>query len=158
MIDRIRRMFAWGVENEIVDVAIYQALKTVAGLRAGRTKAVETEHIKPVDGKIVEATLAECSPVVAAMIRLQLLTGARPGEICNLTPSMVNRSGKVWEARLIEHKSAWRGKERTIFIGPKAQKILLQFLLRDAHAPCFSPSESEVWRREKRHASRVTPD
>ena len=36
---RVRRMFAWGVENELVPVAVHQALATVAGLARGRSAA-----------------------------------------------------------------------------------------------------------------------
>jgi hypothetical protein len=36
---RIVAMFKWGVENEQVPVHVYQALRTVAGLRRGRTEA-----------------------------------------------------------------------------------------------------------------------
>ena len=48
-IHRIKRAFAWGVENEIVAGPIYQALRTVPSLRAGRTEARESEPIRPVD-------------------------------------------------------------------------------------------------------------
>lgn len=157
MIDRIRRMFRWGVENEMVDPSVYQALKAVAGLRSGRTTAPDNPPIRPVDDAIVEATLKHCSPVLAAMIRLQQLCGMRPGEVCNLTPSMIDRSGDVWLARFAKHKTAWKGKSRVVFIGPKAQAVLLPFLLRPSDSPCFSPSESERWRQEQRRANRVTP-
>ncbi len=45
----------------------------------------------PVDDSIIEATLPHLQPVVADMVRLQRLTGARPGEICSIRPADVNR-------------------------------------------------------------------
>lgn len=36
-VNRIRRVFKWGVENEFVDVGILHALQTVSPLRKGRT-------------------------------------------------------------------------------------------------------------------------
>lgn len=33
------RLFKWGVENELVPAAVYQALATVSGFRKGRTEA-----------------------------------------------------------------------------------------------------------------------
>lgn len=40
-IGKIRRMFKWGVENELVPETIHRALITVVGLRKGRTRARE---------------------------------------------------------------------------------------------------------------------
>lgn len=91
------------------------------------------------------------------MVRLQLLTGARPGEICALRPcdTTFGTSG-AWTYRPATHKTAYRGKERRIFIGSEGQAILRPFLDRDSEAYCFSPAESEVIRREKAHVNRVT--
>ena len=41
-VKRIRRMFKWGVENEIVPAAVHQALCAVAPLKRGRTEAKES--------------------------------------------------------------------------------------------------------------------
>src|SRR5262249_33132323 len=53
-VDRIRRGFRWGVENELVPVAVYDALRAVKALAAGRTAAHETEPIRPVEPETVE--------------------------------------------------------------------------------------------------------
>jgi hypothetical protein len=45
-VDRIRRMFRWAAEEELVLGSIYQNLKTVAGLRLGKTGARETQKVK----------------------------------------------------------------------------------------------------------------
>lgn len=158
MIERIRRMFCWGVENEIVEPRIFEALKAVKGLRRGRTSAPDLEPVLPVDDTLVEATLSHCSPTLAAMIRIQQLCGMRPGEVCKLTPGMIDRTDVVWIARLAKHKTEWKGKKREVFIGPQAQKLLLPFLLRPADDPLFSPADSMRWRMEQRHAARVTSE
>ena len=54
---RIRSMFRWAVENELVPLATYQALMTVAGLRAGRTEAREKPPVGPISDEAVERTL-----------------------------------------------------------------------------------------------------
>ena len=158
MVGRIVRMFRWGVENEIIESKIHDALKAVPGLRAGRTAAPDLERVLPVQDSVLEATLAYCSPTLAAMIRIQQLCGMRPGEVCLLAPSMIDRSDDVWIAKLLKHKTAWKGKKREIFIGPQAQAILLPFLLRPDDVPLFSPADSEKWRRDLRNAARVTPE
>lgn len=45
---RIKRMFKWGVSQELIPAFVYQALSTVNGLRRGRTEARETSPVLPV--------------------------------------------------------------------------------------------------------------
>ena len=91
------------------------------------------------------------------MIRFQSITGCRPGEVCKIMPSMVNRTGDVWEIQLAEHKTAYRGRERVIYAGPKAKAILAPYLLRGPDQHCFSPIESEEQRLTARSEARATP-
>jgi hypothetical protein len=44
--ERIRRMFKWGVENELVLPTVIQGLQAVRGLQRGRTEARETEPVR----------------------------------------------------------------------------------------------------------------
>ncbi|MCA9181807.1 MAG: site-specific integrase, partial [Planctomycetales bacterium] len=71
--------------------------------------------------------------------------------------AMVDRTGDVWTITLVEHKTAYRGKTRTIYVGPQAQKVLAPYLLREPTVTCFSPIESEKQRRQAAHERRVTP-
>src|ERR1700733_4531444 len=41
-IGRIKRLFAWGVENELVEASVHHGLQAVKGLQAGRSRARET--------------------------------------------------------------------------------------------------------------------
>ena len=59
-IGRIRRMFKWGVENDMIDVSALQSLQSVAPLKQGRSGARETEHVSPVPQERVEAVLRVC--------------------------------------------------------------------------------------------------
>jgi integrase len=156
-IDWIRRMFRWAASEELIPASVPHALGTVPGLRKGRTAARETEPILPVDEVTVDATLPHVSPVVAAMIRFQRLTGCRPGEACLLRPCDIDRSGDVWCYRPESHKTEHHDRDRVIFIGPKAQELLRPYLLRPTDAYCFAPAEAEAMRREKMHARRETP-
>ena len=56
-VSRIRRMFKWGVENEVVPVTVYQALQAVDGLKKGRSLARESRPVFPVRDEVVTATL-----------------------------------------------------------------------------------------------------
>ncbi|HUE71263.1 MAG TPA: site-specific integrase [Pirellulaceae bacterium] len=155
--DRIKRIFKWAVSEQLIQPAVYQALSTVGGLRYGRSAAREIEPVRPVACATVAATLPHLPAVVADMVRLQRLTGCRPGEICILRPGDVDSTGEIWLYRPARHKTAHRGKERVIPLGPKAQAVLRPYLLRPADAFCFSPGDSERKRRQARHDARKTP-
>jgi len=156
LVDQARRVFRWGTANELVPVAVHQALATVPGLRRGRTEAREPEPIGPVADAVVDATLPHLPAVVADMVRLQRLTGCRPGEVCQLRPCDVDRSGDVWLYRVPGHKTEHTGRARVVAIGPRAQAILAPYLLRPADAFCFSPLESERQRRAEQREARKT--
>ena len=81
-VDRVRRKFRWGVENELVPPATHQALTAVTDLRRGKSEARETEPILPVLDAVVQETLPRLPAIVADMVRFQRLTGCRPVEVC----------------------------------------------------------------------------
>jgi integrase len=154
----IRRVFRWGVSQEMVPPSVLQALASVPGLKRGRTEAREPCRVKPVAEAVVQATLPHLPPVVCDMARLQRFTGARPAEVCVLRPIDVDRSGPVWVYRPATHKTDYRdGRERFILIGPKAQEILRPYLLRPAESYCFSPRECLEKVNEERRANRRSP-
>jgi integrase len=153
----VRRIFKWGVSEELVPPAVLHGLQAVVGLREGRTEARETKPVEPVDDTAVEATLKHLPAVVADMVRIQRLVGCRPGEVCILRPCDVDTTGDVWVYRPSSHKTQHHGRERRIYVGPRAQDVLRPYLLRDKSSYCFSPRESEKKRRAARHARRVTP-
>jgi integrase len=155
---RIKAVFKWAVARELIPPSVHHGLQAVAGLRAGRSAARETQPVRPVPAATVDQTLPHLPPTVAAMVRLQLLTGARPGEVCALTTAEVDRAGDVWTIRPAQHKTAHHGHARTIMVGPQARAVLLPFLnLANPTAPIFSPAASEVARRTARSAARITP-
>ena len=74
---RIKMVFKWAVAKELVPASVHHGLTAVAGLRAGRSDARESEPVRPVDSAVVDATLPHLSSVVAGMVQVQRLTGAR---------------------------------------------------------------------------------
>jgi len=138
-IGRVKRMFRWGVSEDMVQVTTWQTLTAVTGLKRDKTKAREPAPIGPVADLVVETTLPYLSTTVADMVRLQRLTGCRPGEVCAIRPCDVDTSGKVWSYRPQSHKTEHFGRARIIFIGPKAQDVLRPYLLRGADECCFQP-------------------
>jgi integrase len=157
-VNRIRRVFKWAVGMELLPVSIHQALQAVPGLQRGRTETRESAAVKPVPIEHVEAVLPALPRPVAAMVRLQLLTGCRTGEViamrgCDLVPGTPN-----WEYRPSSHKTAWRGHHRVIPLGPKAQEIVKEFLKPDPNMYLFSPRAEEVVSEPARqHGKKAKP-
>jgi integrase len=86
LVEEIKRIFKWGVSQELIPPSVFQALATVLGLRKGRTDVHEPQPVLPVDSAVVEATVPHLPAVVRDMVRFQSLTGCRPGEACILRP------------------------------------------------------------------------
>lgn len=156
-IGRIRRMFKWGVENEIVPTEVHVALSAMAGLRYGRTTAKEGKPVLPVPAADIAALKPHVGRQVWAMIQLQLVTGMRPGEVRTMRMCDINRSGATWEYRPAEHKTEHHGRQRVIFIGPNGQEILRPFLKADRTRYLFSPAEARGEFDAERRKNRQTP-
>lgn len=77
-VGRVRSIFRWAVENELIPGTVYHGLLAISGLRAGRSEAKESEPVKPVKQEYIDAIQPYVSPTVWAIIQLQLLTAARP--------------------------------------------------------------------------------
>ena len=157
-IGRIRRLFKWAVENELLTGSVLHSLQAVTGLRRGRSEAKDRDPVRPVAETDVNAVLPHVVPQVRDMIRLQLLAGCRPGEICSLRPCDVDRDGDVWEYRPASHKTEHYGRHRVIFFGPRAQEILRPWLdNRPADDSCFSPAEAQAARNAVKRQKRKSP-
>jgi integrase len=157
LVNRIRLMFRWATEMQLVPVQVHQSLAAVQGLRRGRSGARETEPVRPVSPALVEDTLPYLPPLVCDMVQLQLLTGMRAGELCRMKVGDIDVSGDVWLYTPTQHKSQWRGLPRTIAIGPRGQAIVRRHLKVNTDAFVFSPmDQEEIIRRDKR-AKRQSP-
>jgi len=145
-VNRIRHAFKWAAGDELVPGEILHALQAVPGLRKGRGDAPESEPVKPVPMEMVEAIRPFVSRQVWTMIQLQLLTGARAGELTRMRPCDIDRTGPTWTYRPLEHKTEHHGRDRLIFLGPKAQQVVSAFLLRPRN-PLFTtnlPGQSRM--------------
>jgi integrase len=153
-VGRIRRLFRWAIANELAPPSVYHGLQAVTGLRAGRTTAREPEPVRPVPEEHVRAVLPLLTPPLRAMVEVQALCGARPGEIVQIRGEDLDRTGPVWTFTPARHKTKAQGKRRTIALGPKAQAILLPWLKADLAAYVFSPAESMAALQAEHRAGR----
>jgi len=164
----IKHMFKWAGQQGVLNPLVYAGLLIVGALRAGEFGVREGRTVRPAAAQHVQAALDHAPPTLADMIRLQALTGMRPGEVVALSPAEVDREGvvvkdaegrdvRVWIYRPLHHKTAHLGKQRAIALGPLAQTLLAPYLLREPEAACFSPAEVCEQRARAKSAARLTP-
>jgi integrase len=148
----------------MIPAAVWHALQTVRGLRAGKSEARETRGVRPVPRDRVDAVLPFLPQPVRAMVELEYLSGMRPGELCRMRGLDLETGGRVWVYRPGsdqgphgKHKTAHHGKDRMVFLGPRAQEILKSWLKLDTQAYLFSPIEAEERRGRERRQNRKSP-
>ncbi len=149
IVPTVLRLFRWAAAEERLGSAgpnILKALESVPSLKPGETDAPETEPVRPVSLDVIRATLAHLPPVVGDMVRVQLLTAMRPGEVCAMRWSEIDTSGPVWIFSPRRHKTKHRGRTRAVAIPAPAQAILMRYRARPEHEAMFSPADSEAQR------------
>ncbi len=66
------------------------------------------------------------------------LTGMRPGEAIAMTAAEIDRTDPTcWIYRPGHHKTEHKDKTRVIFIGARAQEIILPYILKATDGPLF---------------------
>lgn len=138
-IRRVIQLFAWGVPYRFVTVHLVQELRLVPPLKAGHTAARETKpRSAPSQAEI--AAVRSCLPEkYQPLFDLLRLTGARPGELLQLTTGMIERCPppEPWRCVLRKHKTSHWGRQRVLYFNDKAQTILRALLSANPDAPLF---------------------
>jgi integrase len=162
-VNRIKRMFAWAVGEEMVPVEVHAALQRVGALKKGKTSAREKARVRPIETTQVESVLPLVPDPIRAMILVQRLCGCRPHEIVEMRGADVDTGGSVWEYRPRRHKTEHHNhgedpdRERIVFLGPRAQAILTPILGTAGQDYLFSPIRSEEARNARRRLGRRSP-
>ncbi|MBI1347227.1 tyrosine-type recombinase/integrase [bacterium] len=137
---RVRHVFKWGIESDMVEPSVLDRLRAIAPLLPGKTEAKDHPEREAVPLADIEAVKKRLKQQNRDLIDLQLVTGARPGELIMLTTGMIDRGGSVWVAKLVDHKTLHHGKTRKLYFGPKAQLILSRYLKADPDQRLFATS------------------
>ncbi|QJW98538.1 tyrosine-type recombinase/integrase [Frigoriglobus tundricola] len=144
-VTRVRSIFKWGVSEELVPADVLARLASVTGLQRGRSEAHDPEPVAPVTDAQVDVILPLVPRGVRGLILFQRYTGARPGEAVALRMKDIDTSGAVWTYSPTAHKNAWRGKRRTIAIGPRGRQLLEEFKPSDPNAPVFPTTDNTAY-------------
>ena len=96
-VGKIRKLFDWGCDEEIIPADIALALRTVRSLEWGRTAAIDYNPIEPIEDAIVEKTLPHLTPVYRDMVQVQRLIGGRPQDVRNMRFCDIDTSNDIWK-------------------------------------------------------------
>ncbi len=106
-VNGIRRLFRWGVSEELVPPAVLASLEAVAGLRAGEAR--DNPPRQPANPEHVRALVAELDARghhgPARVLELLRWTGCRPDEACTLTAADVVETRHGLELHIRKHKT-----------------------------------------------------
>lgn len=159
---RVMRVFRWGARYKIVPVNLLTELSLLETLRVGKGGSHDNPPVRPVPVADVIKTLPLLPGPVAALVRLQLLTGARPGELRIMRPRDIHtdvRNG-CWRY-YPEHDKTERfrpvGVKKCIPLNAAAQNVLRPFLAeKQPDDYLFSPADTVAAQRAQRAADRKT--
>ena len=134
-------MFKWAAREELVPVAVHQALATVAGLRKGRTGVRDADPVGPVAADARRGRHpAVPQPARGGLVEFQRLTGCRPGEACRsaVRPGH-GRGGLGVPPAAPQDGVAGEGPGRSPS-GRRPRPCCRRFQPADPDAPLFSPA------------------
>ena len=138
----VQRIFKWGVSESLVQYDVWAALKTVEPLKPYDV----ARQPKPREAAIaadVLAAMEHMKDTVWVIVRLLMLTGARPGEIVGMRKSWIDTNGPkgMWVYRPKEHKTAHRGKKRFIIFNQECKEIIGLVLTKADSSDWLFPSK-----------------
>jgi hypothetical protein len=106
-VGRIKSMFTWGVEMELIAPEVAGSLRVVRPLKEGRSQAREKPEIKAVPDSTIDAILPHMPPVAAAVMQIMRYSACRPREVKFITVETLDRSDPgCWECPLARHKTS----------------------------------------------------
>ncbi|VTS04922.1 tyrosine-type recombinase/integrase [Tuwongella immobilis] len=127
---RVKKIFKWATEEELIPGGIYEALRAVSELPPGTRGVKESKPREPAFEADLEAITPHLPPMVADLLRIQMLSAARPGEIRVMRPRDLDRTDPhCWIFRPSQHKNHWRGQERTIVLNAMAIQRLSPWMV-----------------------------
>lgn len=146
---RVRRLVKFGRSRKFCPADNVAEVCDVPGVRVGDCK--ESTPRAAVDVKDVERTILHLPAELRPLVMIQLLCGARAGELLTMRHGDICMDTPVWSYSPPQHKGKWRNSMRVIYFGPKARKILSEIMGTISYSDyLFSPMRSRPGREGKR--------
>ena len=160
-VSKIRSVFSWGVEEEIVNQSVVNALREVKELRRGEQGTFDNPPRKAVLQDVVERTLPFLPPMLRAMVMVLLATAMRPSEVFRMTVGNIDRTREhekgLWYYVLESHKTEDYIGQKEIPLGKPEQEALLPYLQgKKPTEAVFSPRTAMEERNAEKRANRKT--
>jgi integrase len=156
-VSRIRRIFTWGGEEEVVQATVIHALQAVKDLRKGEAGTYDNPPREPVPEDAIAATLPFLPPVIAAMVQVQYLTGMRPSEVFKMRIMDIdrNRGNGLWYYVPEFHKTEAHIGKKPIPLGKPEQELIAPYLVgKKPSDSVFSPRTAMKERAEQARSDR----
>ena len=137
MVNFIRLIFNWAVIEELVTPHAAYALSVVPPVKFGKAKENPSRTCACL--RHIASALRHLPEMQADMIRLMYYTAMRPSEVCRMTAGEISTAidKTNWLYAPKRHKTAHKGKMRTVWLGEKEQRILKKYI--DPNAPPDKP-------------------
>ncbi len=127
--------FKWAERSRIIDRTPLAGLKRPPKASRGAEAVVSPED----HARLLNAAGGHFKP----FLRLLFLTGARPGEVARIDADNFDPEASC--VRLKEHKSAHKGKSRTIFLCPEAVALLRELKAKHGEGRLLRNALGKPW-------------
>ena len=127
-IGAIKRMFEYAYKRDLITGEQFTKIKSVPRVKADDPRVKPARIVPAVPVDVVERTLPYFPPMIRDIVMVQLKTGMRAGEVCGMRFDALHwdADGILWYCPS-HHKTASRGKKRSILLGPKSQEVLAAY-------------------------------
>ena len=156
---RIVSIFEWGVENELVPETTWRALNAVKSLPEGTPGTFDHPEREDVPDSVIKATLPFMPPTLRAMVKIQRLTGMRPGEVFGMRVGDIDRSrgNGLWYYIPGSYKTEEFVGKIEIPLGTPEQELIAPYLIgKKSGEAVFSPRTAQAERKAEKRANRQT--
>ena len=123
--------FKFAVGRELIDESVLRNLSLLRPLRRGEAPNREKRATPPLED--VLKTADACDPVDRTMIRIQLLTGCRPGELFLARANNFQCLNGVHVFQPDSHKTLHHGKQRKIVFSKTAMSLVRPLMTGSDH-------------------------
>ena len=153
---RIISIFAWGVENDLVQETTWRALKAVKALQEGHPGTFDNEEREPVSDDVISRTLPFMPPTLQAMVQLQRILGMRPNEIFNMRVGDIDTTRKngLWYYEPGSYKTSKFVGKIVFPLGKPEQELIAPYLKgKKPESAVFSPRTAMEERNAEKRAN-----